>query len=105
MGAALATVITFLILFLSVLVINRKLYPVQYEWIRILKIAISAGVVYCLSLIVIGENIILSIIFKLVILSLFPVIIYFSGFFTDIEREKLVLLKKKALKFILPNAI
>ena len=100
MGAAFATAITFITLFLSVLIINKKLYPVQYEWNRILKIAISSGIVYCLSLIIIWDNILLSIFFKLLILLIFPIIIYFSGFFTDTELENLALLRKKAFSFV-----
>ncbi len=52
MGAAFATFLAYFVMALGLYLVVRRFYPVPYEWGRLLKIAISAGLVVALYVLV-----------------------------------------------------
>lgn len=68
-GAAQSTLISFALLFCITWLINRRIYPLQYEWGRILKIALTS-----LTLLVAGRYISGSLVSTIMIKSLLSVI-------------------------------
>ncbi|MFH0931505.1 MAG: polysaccharide biosynthesis C-terminal domain-containing protein, partial [Candidatus Zixiibacteriota bacterium] len=90
LGAAYATFFSYLLMDLLAYIINVRVYPVPYEWIRILKI-ISVTI---LSLFIINQVQVSSwkreLLYKFLLLFIFPLLLWVSGFFTsgEIKRAK-----------------
>ena len=47
-GAAIATCISFIIMFIIIFIINLSLFPISYEWGRIIRIFFTMGVIFLL---------------------------------------------------------
>lgn len=84
LGAALATCISFGAMAIFLFVINRKIYPIQYEWGKLIRISL----VLCIIGLII-TNYSLSLSEKLFITLLFPGLTILTGFFTKGEIEKI----------------
>lgn len=90
MGAAIATVLAYLVMVVSIYIANQKIYPVHYESLRI---------IFILSFLVIGLFIFYyfspGLFVRLIIIGLFPVIFLFSKFFSAEEKEGIKLLLER----------
>lgn len=64
-------------------------YKVSYEWGKILTIYILGIIMYSISINIVLESTVLLILFKLVLLSLLPLILYKFNFFEKVEIERL----------------
>lgn len=90
LGAAYATFFSYLLMDLLAYIINVRVYPIPYEWIRILKI-ISVTI---LSLFIINQVQVSSwrreLLYKFLLLFIFPLLLWVSGFFTlgEMKRAK-----------------
>jgi O-antigen/teichoic acid export membrane protein len=99
-GAVYATVISFAVYFLLSLAILKKIYPISYQWGRLVKIIITAAVIVAANEIFIGGRSVLSMIsldwkewygitaFKTALLIAFPIILYFIRFYNTEELSK-----------------
>ena len=47
-GAAIATCISFIIMFIIMFIINIRLFPISYEWGRIIRIIFTMGIIFML---------------------------------------------------------
>ena len=47
-GAAIATCVSFIIMFIIIFIINRHLFPIVYEWSRIIRIMITMSIIWLL---------------------------------------------------------
>ena len=47
-GAAIATCISFIIMFIVMFIINIRLFPILYEWARIIRIIFTMGIIFIL---------------------------------------------------------
>lgn len=85
MGAAVATLVTFLVLFAMTAVLAVKVYGVRYEYLRLLKIA-ALG----FALFVVGEQVDWGLLpnlgIKLLLLAAFPVGLYTFNVFDQAEK-------------------
>lgn len=97
-GAAFATLSTFMIMFTLNYFISNKIYYVRYELVRILKMFGSAAILYLASLTILIEGVTLSILFNLGLALSFPFILYLLGFYSKSERERLNQTKTEILK-------
>ena len=80
-GAAIATCISFMVMAVILFIVNRTLYPIAYEWSRLLKIAILMIAVYLLYVVSSHD------LFVKVMLTLFYLIgLIMVGFFNHNER-------------------
>jgi O-antigen/teichoic acid export membrane protein len=84
MGAALATCGSFLLMAVFFYLVNRRLYPIPYEWWRLLRIALLMTAVFVLSLFT-GATVLRDLLLTL----LFPAGLVLSGFLTGGERAYL----------------
>lgn len=88
LGAAYATFFSYLLMDLLAYIINVRVYPIPYEWIRILKI-ISVTI---LSLFIINQVQVSSwkreLLYKFLLLFIFPLLLWVSGFFTSGEMKR-----------------
>ncbi len=83
-GAALATCLSFLIMALAFLAINRKIYPVPYEWARLLRVFLLMAGIYMLT--GVAEATMLR---DVLLTILFPLGLVLTGFLTARERAVL----------------
>jgi len=88
MGAAVAIVVAFTVLPLGLLLASRRYYKVPYEWLRMGKIALAAGAVFGVSLLVSTDAAYVNAIIKGMVLLAFPVVLYVTGFFEKEELQK-----------------
>lgn len=89
MGAATATVISYMILPIGAFLVSRRYYPIKYEWSRILKIFLVALLIYTGSLYITNDSAIISGLLKaMMILLAYPTLLYVFGFFKPVEIQK-----------------
>jgi len=92
MGAALATLSAYAVMAVIIFFVNRLLYPIPYEGIRLLKIVVCTGIVYAGGtwLFVLPGTGLLTI-------AVFPALLFVTGFFNEGEKRAV----KTAVKRIL----
>ena len=100
MGAAYATAISFFIMFCLVYFFCQKVYPINCEWNRILKIANVSLFILLLIHLISPKNLIASLIIKTILLISFPFLLYLSGFYIPEEKNKI-----KYFMFLLSNKL
>lgn len=83
MGAAIATLLSYAAMASILYVIAQRIYPVEYEWGRIGKIAAAAAVVYVLSLILPWAS--HRFLWQTGLLILFGLLMYWMRFFMPAE--------------------
>ncbi len=87
-GAAIATVGSYLALFLINWRISTRLFPIEIEWIRVFKIVVVAMGLYFVCQYVTIEEVYLSLAVKFLIALSFPIILYLFRFYTSSELNK-----------------
>ena len=108
MGAAVATLTCYLMLPIASYFISKRYYAVNYEWGRIVKIALAASLVYAASFLVgqsyalVHSHLIVGV-FKLLTLLAYPILLYMLRFFKPEELQKAGELLKGAGRLLLRN--
>lgn len=98
-GAAVATVLSFVAEELLILFISRKFYIIPYEWLRIAKICLVALCVYFFGITVVTfDNLFVSIFLKLLLLAGFPLFLLFTRFLNEAETNQLQNIRLKFMK-------
>jgi len=93
MGAAWARLVAYFIMAVALYFVGQRLYPVRYEWGRVLRLCLTVAIVFAVGKMdVISQHFML----KLVLFVLFPVFLFIVRFFDDSEKNKIrqLLLKK-----------
>ena len=85
MGAALATLFSYAAMAIGLYVVAQKFYPMKYEFGRLVKITISGVVVFCLYYFVRLDA--FEVLWKVGLLVLFGVLMYFLKFFEPTEMK------------------
>ncbi len=80
-GAAMATLLSFLLSSGISAWFSEKYFHTEYEWKNILKLFISAGLIYSGIQLLPDVSIILTIFLRLLILALFPLVLYLLKFY------------------------
>jgi O-antigen/teichoic acid export membrane protein len=88
-GAAIATLVSFLIMFVLNFFISRSIYHVKYEYIRISKLLGLAALLYLLALSINITSVFTSIVVKTCLCLTFPFLLFLLRFYTQSEIEKL----------------
>jgi O-antigen/teichoic acid export membrane protein len=89
-GAAWATLGAYFVSALVLYIYTRRVYPIQYEWFRLIKIIVLAGVIYGGAMYLsCGMNLIVSFFIRIAGIILFVLIISTMGFFTKAEMDKI----------------
>jgi hypothetical protein len=88
MGAAVATVISYLLLPAGAYLVSKRYYPVKYEWGRVVKIFAAAGLVYVGSLFITNNSAIIAGLLKLLSLLGFPLLLFAFRFLKPEEMQK-----------------
>lgn len=89
-AAAINTSIGFLALFLIVYTIGQRLFPIRYEYGRLARVALPTIGIFAVGWWLAPGGLWLRLIFKVCLLSTFPLLLGLSGFFSVEERKRLV---------------
>ncbi len=87
-GGAIATLIAYVALFFLALYFNRKIMPIDYQWRRIIFIAVINLIILLITFIPI-KNLFVHIIIKLILLISYWLILFFCNFFSTEEKTKI----------------
>ncbi len=93
-GAAVSTVVAFTFLTIYTHVKSQRLYVVNYEVGRIVKMSVVAMILYAVSLVIDVPNLAFSLIVKMAIALSFPIILYFWRFYSEDELRKMTELSR-----------
>jgi O-antigen/teichoic acid export membrane protein len=93
-GAAVATVISFMVMGFVAWRVSVHFYPIRYEYVRVGKLVLICAIVFMLNLFISWNNMLFSIGWKALLLILFPLLLVAFGFFESDELEKI----KKVLR-------
>jgi len=89
MAAAYNTLIAFMVLSLLTLIVANRLYPIPYEYKRILSILLVTVFILIASGMIQTDSIIASVILKSLLLVTFPGFLWLMGFFSQNEITRL----------------
>lgn len=87
-GASLATLITSIISFAIFYNISQKYYWIPYELKKVFLVLIIGFAIIMISLFLININTYIAILLKILLLLLFPLILYFLNFFEQVELDR-----------------
>ena len=88
-GAALATLLSFIFIAIAGYKISDKYYPVNYQWKRIVLISITTFIIYIISLPLNRLELVWRITFKFVLLGSYPLLLYFFKFYNKDELARI----------------
>jgi len=88
MGAAVATVVSYLLLPIGMFFLSGRYYPVNYEWGRVARIFVAAGLVYAGTLFIRNDSALIAGLLKAVSLLGFPLLLFAFRFFKPEEIQK-----------------
>ena len=84
MGAAYARVIAHLIMAVILFLVSQRLYPIRYEWRRIIKLCLIVGGIFALGKIGFIDS---STILKVLLILILPVLLIVFRFFNQDELD------------------
>jgi O-antigen/teichoic acid export membrane protein len=92
-GAAITTLISYSVLLLNTIILGRRYYPIPFKFLQLLKLFVSALVIYIGSSYINLDSVILVWVLRLMTLACFPVLLLLLKFFnnTDIEAVKAII--------------
>jgi len=86
-GASVATSLSFLCILIGYFVFLKRVYPIPFKYFKFIFAFIVSGIVYYISTFI-QLGVLQSIVFKLLIVLMFPTILIISGYFSKIELQK-----------------
>jgi O-antigen/teichoic acid export membrane protein len=96
-GAAITTAFTYFIMMSFAVVFSWYVYPISYEWGRIVRLLGSGALTFALAWSVTPEGVWVEAAAKAVFLPLFPLFLFVSGFFTAREKKEAVELWRRGV--------
>lgn len=85
MAAAYTTLASFLVLYIVSLLISRKYYPIPFEHLKVFLLIALGTILYVGFILIEPESMVFSIIIKLLLLLIFPFLLYIVHFYEKIE--------------------
>jgi O-antigen/teichoic acid export membrane protein len=95
-GAACATLISYMVMAGGMYLLNQKFYPIKYEYKRLAIIAISTMLFFLIFLLIHGHfSVLVEVIIKLLLISAFISSFFYTKFFYNSELDQIKLLLGK----------
>ena len=95
-GAALALVASYLVVVALMYVFTQRLFPVPYQWARLARVVLAGAVLVGLGELVMPTSGFAGLLGRAALFALYPLALFFSGFFTPGERVWLAKLRHPA---------
>jgi len=87
-GAAIATIVSYALLVIFSYFVSHRLYPISYEWSRIIKVSLIFAILLAAGLLFSTESIYLTLGIKFVLILIFPIALLLIRFFTPEELNR-----------------
>lgn len=100
MGAAGATLACYILLPVFSYLVSQRYYKINYEWGRVLKIFLAAGVIFAGSFFIHYDSVIVTGVLKLLTLLAYPILLYSLRFYHPEEIHKVREIVGSALTYI-----
>lgn len=91
-GAGVSLIVSYGVVLVLMYVFTQRLFPVPYEWGRLLKVVGSAGAMIAIGLLFVPDDGIGALAIRLLLIALVPLAMIATGFFSQTEREYVKLL-------------
>ena len=85
-GAGLALVASYLIVLGLMYVFTQRLFPVPYEWGRLLRVTLTVAALVGIAELAVPTSGALGLLLRALLFSVYPLVLLATGFFTDGER-------------------
>lgn len=95
-GAGVALVASYLVVVVLMWVFTQRLFPVPYEWLRLAKVLLAAGILVAIGEVFVPEDGIGWLAVRLLLVAALPLVLLLTGFFNAEERRWLLLLTRPA---------
>jgi O-antigen/teichoic acid export membrane protein len=95
-GAALALVASYMVVVALMYVFTQRLFPVPYQWGRLARVVFAAAVLVGIGELVMPTSGFAGLLGRVALFALYPLVLFFSGFFTPGERVWLAKLRHPA---------
>jgi O-antigen/teichoic acid export membrane protein len=95
-GAALALVISYLVVIVLMYAFTQRLFPVPYQWGRLARVVLTAAILVGVGEAVMPTSGLLGFLGRGVLFVAYPLLLFLSGFFTDGERAWIARLRDPA---------
>jgi O-antigen/teichoic acid export membrane protein len=92
-GAGLALVVSYLVVLGLMYVYTQRLFPVPYEWGRLLRVVLTVAVLVGIGELVVPTSGAAGLLIRTVLFAAYPLLLLVSGFFTPGERRWLAKLR------------
>lgn len=94
MGAAWATLVAYISLPVIIIFLTRKIFPIKYDYLRILRVVLIGLLIYFICEKVYQPNLI-NLLWRFLVILSYPIILFLTGFFqhTEIIKIKAILNK------------
>ncbi len=86
MGAAWARFVAYFIMAVLLYAVNKRLYPVKYEWLRLFKLCLLTAVIFFIGTSATVQSVLY---YKILVVFIFPVLLYVFRFFDKPELERI----------------
>lgn len=92
-GAGLALVASYLVVLALMYVFTQRLFPVPYEWGRLLRVTLTVAVLVGIAELLVPTSGTLGLLLRAVLFAAYPLLLFGTGFFTAAERHWLAKLR------------
>lgn len=88
-GASISALISQLFFFLLIIIYAQKYYFIPYEWSKVILVSILGVVIVFSGSMVQESHLVIRLIVKILLLAVFPIILYYLNFFEPVEIKRL----------------
>jgi O-antigen/teichoic acid export membrane protein len=92
-GAGLALVASYLVVLGMMYVFTQRLFPVPYEWGRLLRVVLTVAVLVGVAELLVPTSGALGLLLRIALFAAYPIALFATGFFSDEERGWLARLR------------
>ncbi|MGK2954385.1 MAG: lipopolysaccharide biosynthesis protein [Solirubrobacterales bacterium] len=92
-GAAVSLVISYSIVLVLMYIFTQRLFPVPYEWLRLLKVVGSSAILIAIGDTLVPDDGLAALAICLLLICCLPLLMILTGFFTPQEKKYLALIK------------
>ncbi len=96
-GVSATIIYSYFVLFIANYFLSRRYIKIPYEYVRLLKLFALFGIVYFLISLINLLEVEYMLLYKLSLITVFPIILYLSGVFTNNEKEKVKLIIREQI--------
>lgn len=90
MGASISVCSAFFVRFLATYIISQRIFPIRYEWSRLLVALVFAAGLLVIALNIKMDSMALTLILKTVVFLAYPAVLFLFGWFRPREKELII---------------